>query len=245
MDTNTEKLVRDTVTQFVTDGYMFTAYDVTRTLRKAGTSLHHKEVNTLIQGMFKNSEMGSYVRDAVDVNASVMPFVYYHPYGDVSKYDQDWTNSNPTQTGMKVDTATAPTNPTSSGGYTPPSLDGTSAPVTVASSGTGAQVSSPFAPTTKVKLAKGERLTTKNGRLQIPIHMARNQGYIPHQEVYVVVGTAGLVLSSLSGHGASIEYPVTVNKDGRIRICRKILKNISTGNKFLVSRNSQIVISAA
>ena len=246
MDTQTEQLVKDTVNQFVKDGYMFTAFDVTRTLRKAGTTLHHREANHIIKNMFASSEMGSYVRDAVDVNSSQgMPFVYYHPYSDISKYDQDWTNSNPTQNAMKADMTVTPTSTAStSGAYTPPSLDGDG------TNGTGAQSASPFvspSTPTKVPLAKGEHLVTKDGRLHIPIDVVTSKGYIPLQVVYLVVDSAGskLIVSNIAYHGSSKVFPVKVERDRRIRVCRQVLKNISTGNKFKIDSGLQIEISPA
>lgn len=96
--------VETVVNQFVNDGFMFTAWDVTAFLRKNGERIFLAEVKDVIVRMFINSEMGTYTRDVVDLNLSPNPFCYFHPSCDIANYDKNWLVSNPTQIGMKLDT---------------------------------------------------------------------------------------------------------------------------------------------
>lgn len=101
MTSQTEQKIIDTVNDFVQRGFMFTAFDVTKTIRNDGDRVRHKDVNQSVQNLFSNGDMGTYTRDLVNVGAPVEPWVYYHPYSDVHNYSPDWIENNPDQTGMK------------------------------------------------------------------------------------------------------------------------------------------------
>jgi hypothetical protein len=225
-DARTESLVRSTVDGFVSKGYMFTAFDVTRFLRKSGEQVAHHDVNGVVKSMFANSEMGSgsdqYQRDTKDVGAKVPPFIYYHPYSDVDNYDQDWINSNPTQNGMKNDpVASLPSFSTPATPVTPV----TPVPVTSTMTITGMTVKN---------LPANVRAVTKEGRLEIPLTVMLKTGFASNDEAYVRKLNDKLVIENSKSVGYGIGLPVAVNKDGRIRLSRGALNGISSGNLFKV-----------
>jgi hypothetical protein len=225
-DARTESLVRSTVDGFVSKGYMFTAFDVTRFLRKSGEQVAHHDVNGVVKSMFANSEMGSgsdqYQRDTKDVGAKVPHFIYYHPYSDVDNYDQDWINSNPTQNGMKNDPVA--------------SLPSFSTPATPATPVTPVPVTSTMTITgmTVKNLPANVRAVTKEGRLEIPLTVMLKTGFASNDEAYVRKLNDKLVIENSKSVGYGIGLPVAVNKDGRIRLSRGALNGISSGNLFKV-----------
>jgi len=264
MDTTIEQAIRDAVEKFVNDGFMFTAFDVTRTVRKdlgKGTFVSHSDVNSIVQSMYGNGEMNSHVRDLINVGANVEPWLYYHPYSDVANYDPHWIDNDPDQDSMKADvssTSTPATPATSSGGYVPPTLDLDdddeddvdtgcgSATAGVTGAHVASPASSPVASAVKVKLGKNEHRLTKEGRLQIPINMARTAGFAPADNVTVVDNGGKLTITKGPLTAVNSVSVNSVNKDGRIRIPMTILGKISTNPKgeiFKVERdNSEIVI---
>ena len=79
---------RQTVLDFVTAGTSFTAYEVTREVRRRlGTSIDvpHGEVNGIVQTMFANGEIIGYDRrEDQTVQAATKPFRYYQRGGAVA-----------------------------------------------------------------------------------------------------------------------------------------------------------------
>lgn len=228
-DARTESLVRSTVDGFVSKGYMFTAFDVTRFLRKSGEQVAHHDVNGVVKAMFANSEMGSgadqYQRDTKDVGAKVPPFIYYHPYSDVDNYDQDWINTNPTQNGMKNDPVASM--PSFSVPVASPATPSTPAPAVGTSTMTISGI-------TVKNLPANVRAVTKEGRLEIPLTIMLKAGFASNDEAYVHKLNDKLVIENSKSVGYGAGIPVNVNGDGRIRLSRGALNGISNGNLFKV-----------
>ena len=250
MDSTVEQTIRDAVSKLVKSGYMFTAFDITKLVRVdlgKGTPVSHKDVNGVVQEMFNNASMDTYVRDIVSVGASVSPWLYYHPYSDVADYDPQWITNDPKQDDMKAD-VTATTS--SSGGFTPPTLDiddddeEDDDAVTYGVPAIPAPANIPVSSVT-TRLGKNEHRLTKEGRLQIPIHMARKAGFTPHQTVMVVEEGSKLTLASAPIAATNTTF-VQVEKDGRIRLSSRMLKALAANPKsevFKVERdNGGIVI---
>lgn len=243
MDNTTEQTIRATVAKFVNDGFMFTAFDVTRRVRKdigKSTFVSHSDTNRIVQGMHANGSMNSYVKDLVQVNANVEPWLYYHPYSDVSNYDPHWIENDPNQDNMKADLSAAPT--TTAATYTPPTLDldeedEDSVPV--------ASTSDTTTPVSSVCLGKNQHKLTKEGRLQIPIDMARTAGFRPYQTVSVVKDGNKLTVTGGAFSAVNVQQRIVVNKDGRIRVCQSILTNISNNPKsetWQVERDNRDIV---
>lgn len=235
-DIKIETMIRDTVNGFVAKGYMFTAFDVTRFLRKAGESIRHGDVNDIVKSMYANSEMGQgldqYQRDTKDLGKAVAPFVYYHPYTDVNNYVADWIDSNPSQNGMKNDNVAV---------TTPPLVT----PVPLVSSVTPVASIAPVTLTAPV-LPKGVRKVTTEGRLEVPLAEMIDAGLTSHDQV--TVRKAGDVLEIESTKNSNYKgggLTVYVNADGRLRISRFILNFVSSGDLFKIEvANGVITVSA-
>lgn len=217
-DTNTEQKIKDVVNTFVQKGYMFTAYDVTKFLRKGGERIRHHDVQEIVASMYANTEMGQYIRETKDVGAPVAPFVYYHPYSDLNNYDQNWVDTNPNQDGMKNDDGHGNVQPQNS-----QNAQSAQAPA-----------NAPIPAPANILVPPDGHAITKEGRLNIPADMVLEIAD-PHTALYVVKGNDKIVLKSLPVAHEDIIGDVLVNLDGRVRICKSVLCKISQGNLFRVN----------
>ena len=78
----------DVVNEFVNDGNMFTAWDVTVAVRKRSKDrVQHFEVKKEVHRMFDNGSMSSYNRQLANLpNISPQPWLYFPPSADPSAY---------------------------------------------------------------------------------------------------------------------------------------------------------------
>jgi len=208
-DSVTKQMVQKAVTNFISKGFMFTAFDITKLLRATGQKIQHGDVQEAVKEMFRDNEMGQYVRDTKDVGAPVAPFVYYHPYSDLANYDTSWLDNNPSQDGMRNDTST----------------DGSQSadPVSQPTSQTVAQPQTVSTP--KPTLPRGQVMPNVEGRLNISPMLTKQIGLSPKQTVWVDIDGKTLKIRSKS-YGTN-SWPITVNDDGRIRVCRTLLSKIA------------------
>jgi bifunctional DNA-binding transcriptional regulator/antitoxin component of YhaV-PrlF toxin-antitoxin module len=257
-----QQAIQDVTDEFVSKGFMFTAFDVTCTVRsKVGKSMFvsHSDVKTAVQNQYNNGDFDQYVRDLVSVGANIEPWLYYHPHSYISNYDPNWIDNNPNQNGMKADISN-----TSASGYAPPSLDldddeeyetdldadenvsdpSFSIPASSVTTVLGIPTN-PFQTKVTTKLGKNEHRVTKNGRLQVPINMVRTAGLKPYQLVCVVNECSKLTIQQPSIPDTNT-FSLRVNGDGRIRLSSKILTSITATPKSEIykieSDNSEIVI---
>ena len=142
--------VRTIVTDWVAKGYMFSAFDVTKSLRNMGESVAHWEVRNEVRDQYGTGNLGGHIRTLITVGVSET-FIY-HPYtSDPFGYDIAWQDNDPTQdksNGKAVSTNITIASPTSSVAQNIPS---TSTRVTYSDG--------------KLHLTKSER------RLNIPAHL--------------------------------------------------------------------------
>ena len=230
MDANTESLVKTTVNGFIQKGYMFSAFDVTRFLRKGGERVRHNDTKDIVTEMFGNSEMGMYIRTTKDIGAPVAPFIYSHPYSDISNYSPDWIDANPNQDNMRYDAAYV----FSSCGVAVGSCILATPPVF------SAPVQSNQSKVKSSKLPDGVYKTTKEGRLNIPIDLVSSVSSSQSSYKFVVNSNEITILPVI--------YPslYKVNKDGRIRVSRSVLNKISNGNLFKIeAKSNEIVVTPA
>ena len=229
-----DSIIRTAVDGFVQKGFMFTAYDVTKFLRKAGERVRHCEVNDIVKSMFANSEMGQYKREIKDIGSPVSPFVYAHTYSDVNDYDAAWVDTNPNQDGMKYDTASS-SGASTVGAYVPLTSVGTTpvAPVTPVTPVV------PKAP--KVSLPIGVHKVTSEGRLNIPVSVVDSIGWL-RQKIGITMNKIGVTVINNTmkvivldpNPSAAIGETVRINSDGRIRLGRSTLDQISCGDLFKI-----------
>ena len=77
------------VSLFVSEGRLFTAWDVTRALREDQVNnSYHNDVNGVVKGMFGNGEMPGYDRQLQDVKGN-QALVYHPSTIDPAAYDPD------------------------------------------------------------------------------------------------------------------------------------------------------------
>lgn len=82
--------IEDVVNEFVNDNKMFTAWDVTTTVRKRSKDrVQHFEVKKEVHRMFDNGGMDTYCRQLANLpNVNPQPWLYYPPTADPTLYGQ-------------------------------------------------------------------------------------------------------------------------------------------------------------
>ena len=216
MDTATENKIRNVVNQFVKDGYMFTAWDITAFLRKNGEKIRHSDTKDVVTAMFANTEMGNYIRNVVDVSANPNPFLYFSPACDIDNYDQDWLNSNPSQTGMKDD-----------------------ATVTTATANVAAPVGT-VVPLASSPSDKSVKTLSVEGRLNVSPELLYSVGLLAGDSYSVEKSANGIVI--VAGYGSNGYFQSTVNSDGRVRLCKTCIeKYFGSKNRFKVCMNNGLI----
>jgi hypothetical protein len=235
MDMQVETMVEDVVSDMLVNGFMFTAFDVTKKVRETlgkGTFVSHSDVNSLVQEKFLNGDLDPYVRDIVTISTNGVnssPWVYHSPNSMANIYDPLWMKDNPTQIGMNVD------NNVPSNVYIPTVFDvGGSNCVSNGTLTVG--VSDDGVDTVKV---------TSERRLNIPLKIVEDCGFMPHEFVSVFVDNNTLRVS----HDVFVtdSHVIKVNTDGRIRIGNSMLSEIASSNvtEFKVrSENNEIFVEA-
>ncbi len=225
MDKQIETTVEDVVSQMVCDGFMFTAFDVTRKVRETlgkGTFVSHSDVNCLVQEKLANGDLDPYVRDIVTIGVNGVdssPWIYHSPNSLANIYDPLWMKDNPTQIGMKA------VSPVPSHVYIPSVFDVG-----------GSSAVSDGVDTVKV---------TSEKRLNIPLKIVEDCGFMPNEFVSVFVDNNELRVS----HDVFVtdSHVIKVNADGRIRISNSMLSEIASSNvtEFKVrSENNEIFVQA-
>ncbi len=86
--------VLNLVLGMIKKGKLFTAFDVTTELRKIKGQFRHFITREVINDLFKEDEMGEYIRDLVDIpGANVPAYVYHDPSVDAKAYLQKGSNA--------------------------------------------------------------------------------------------------------------------------------------------------------
>jgi len=88
------QIVEDVVTEFVSKGWQFTAYNITTEAKKRGANDRHRNLKQAVHDMFKGNEITGYSRDLVDIKSVGAKAYLYSPSGsDVNDYDSDADDS--------------------------------------------------------------------------------------------------------------------------------------------------------
>lgn len=210
------KKVSTIVNDWITKGYMFSAFDVTKTLRNIGESVAHWEVRNEVRDQYGTGNMGSYMRTLITVGSNPSETFIYHQYtSDPNTYDSDWQNSDPTQDKNKVKTS-------GSG-------------VTAASITTSTPVASIKHNDDKVHL-------TKENRLNISSDLIDSMGLV-NGDIVAVEGIIvnGIPMAEIKLFQPSYTYVAQyiVDNDSRIRLSSKTLKKVfgNVGSTYSVIYN--------
>ena len=244
-DQVTKNKVEVVVNDFVSKGYMFTAWDVTKSLRNSGERISHRDVQDTVKDMWNIGSMTDYTRDTKHIGAPIAPFVYYHQNSDVNDYQADWMENNTDQDGMKND-GVDPSLISSPVTIPVPVSVSTPIPTTVNANG---PVNSPVRTTSVMSVV---REVTNENRLNIPIKMLEAAGFIFAQHtdfVATIVNKNSIVIenkNSCFNNRIVDDFIINMTSDGRIRLSRDILDCISVGDKFNIERNgAKIIVTPA
>jgi len=87
-DQATQTAVTDAANDFISQGKMFTAYDVTRKVRAMNIQVFHKDVREVVRDMFSTGQMQNYSKRLMPIPSSPNPAFVYHPVtDDPANYD--------------------------------------------------------------------------------------------------------------------------------------------------------------
>jgi len=94
------------VNELTSDEKMFTAFDVTVSLRNDGEHIEHKDVKQIVHEIYENQDMDpAYDRTAITVpNTNVQAFLYYHITSDPDDYEPIKKNYIPITKSQKTTT---------------------------------------------------------------------------------------------------------------------------------------------
>ena len=108
MNNKVEEATKDSVLEMTREDNMFTAFDVTKIVRKTlgrSEKVFHNDVNGIVQGMFNGGQIFQkdntpYTRSLIDIGSTAQPWLYHPVSFDPTSYDKNWT-SNMDQTKSK------------------------------------------------------------------------------------------------------------------------------------------------
>ena len=66
---------------------IFTAFDITKSVRKKGLNCKHDDVKQIVHDMYFIGGMNNYNRSLADVGTTVQPWLYCPDSRDPSEYD--------------------------------------------------------------------------------------------------------------------------------------------------------------
>ena len=77
--------VKEVIADKISRDVMFTAFDITKELRKNGNKVRHGNIRSIVHDLFRNGEINGYTRTIIDINGD-RPFVYHPISSDASLY---------------------------------------------------------------------------------------------------------------------------------------------------------------
>jgi len=77
--------VKEVISDKISKDIMFTAFDITKELRKNGNKVRHGNIRSIVHDLFRNGEINGYTRTIIDINGE-RPFVYHPISSDASLY---------------------------------------------------------------------------------------------------------------------------------------------------------------
>ena len=98
-DSATRQLIEDEVKNKVSNGEMFTAYDVTCSIRKNGTNETHNEIKEVVHDLFNQGDMVNYDRTRFTIPGKGSWAWLYFPIGtDYNDYARRFTSTSSSST---------------------------------------------------------------------------------------------------------------------------------------------------
>ena len=231
MDPRNLSLLTDTIVQFLDEGRMFTAYDVTvETRTRENLRLRHSEVKNeihQIQSLMDAVEFGhdgngatiKWNKTQTDVGNGNWAFVYHPSHVDPNNYRSSASVS--------------------------PAAASVAAPATQSSSPVISDADD--SKDSGGKNDDGSYQTDYRNRLLVPTHFIRSIDGKPTNDIYLVCGASSLEIFSQSPASATGVTTQKIERNGDIRISSSTLKSAGmTGSKFVIeSLSDRIKISEA
>jgi len=194
-----EQLISDLTFQKVSQGSMFTAFDISLFAKQEkGMTERHNAVKHVVHDLYVNGQMPGYERTLIDIPGVSRQAFLYHPIGaDISRYDPKDRSKFPNVGGS----AAATSNGISVVNPNP-------IPAPTVTSTTGTQL--------------GQRVD-RRGRLCIPNILTRKLGWNGMRAIVVYADNGGVVLTENFRSYACLTsyYP---DKDDNIRISARTLR---------------------
>jgi len=197
----TQSRIDDIIADWVREGRMFTAFEVSLAVKEQGVRERHRNMREYVhQSIFRSGiARGDYSRTLMDVGAPEQAWVY-HPAG-----------SNPYEY-----------EPLDRSGFDKPRVQRDSVPASLRNpSLLKAGTASPHA------IPQGAFGTDQRGRLCIPVNLLAHLGAGPGQRVKVLCDQANdqVLISKGNGtNGADSDTSYTVEPDGNVRITQRTLE---------------------
>ncbi len=215
------KKAKEIVDELITEKVSFTAYDITKIIRKNGCKVKHENVNKQIKEMFSKNQLTNYKKTLInffDNNTSA--FLYHHVNEDPTDFQSDWVEKTQTQLPNKTNTAiddnaTDVNNDSTPGGLTVNLID--------------------LNPNTIKNSNKN-----KEKRLEVPQTHVKTAGFDAHEKICAVQKPHNeiVLISEKNKYKLDIQLTtktIKVDKNSRIRMSlstlRQLNKNINQLNK--------------
>ena len=200
-------LVNNEVAAQIAQGLMFTAYDVTKVLRKAGVWCKHFEVRDEVHNLFANGDMGpDYKRTNALVSSNGdYAWIYHHYMDDPNDY------ANP---------SVSPANANSVTNVVPKA--------STVSSVVSSAVSSILSSKASVPTGSYSKSVDTRGRLLIEKRHISALGLNPGNEAYVYLHGVKIEVTEGSYVGGTLLNVYIVDKDGAVRLGSRILKELGS-----------------
>jgi len=87
LSTDDATAVRNELVDYTRMTRIFTAFDITRNIRRNGIRCNHEDVKQIVHNMYEVGGMSGYSRSLVDVGRNVRPWLYCPDSRDSSEYD--------------------------------------------------------------------------------------------------------------------------------------------------------------
>ncbi len=217
-----------TVEQFVSEGRMFTGYDVTlETRERDGIKLRHSEVRGDIHDLpaLKDEfEFGDYERHEINMPGGGWAWVYHKKGDDPNQYTPRGNGQKPFATA--VPGLAAPVNTPVAAVAAAATLNAPSSDGTVSDSGG--------------KQDDGSYATDYRDRLMVPKTFLEAASLRPGDECYVHhdIAASKLVLATSQQSALSLLGTYRVERNGDLRLSGKTLRNLGVADKFQIENDN-------
>lgn len=197
-DQSTKQVVRDEVIKKVSKSESFTAFDITKLVRRTGIGIRHNECKFIVHAMYREEDiMPEFQRTLVQLpGVSIQPWLYHPDSQDPDDYARSFRSDLPAGSAPQV----------------PSSL---STPSTKSCRNLSANDDGSF-----------DRSAGKEGYLYVPVMVLQDLNLVPGDDVSVSAKQDEVLLSR--DHGQASTTSCKVDVKGNIRLSKSILPSGDT-----------------